>query len=165
MEKIRIYCNSCNTETWHEPVSHYEHQRHDYFWGEPQLFVSDIFKCCGCDDITFRLIKHPFEFQNENNKPEEILLPKRKFKNRKKRYFFNLPKHIYNLYQETISAHDNELIILSTVGLRSLIEAIVADKIDSSKYKNNLESKIDSHYETGLSITCRFFRPYLRNNL
>ena len=31
---------------------------------------------------------------------------------------------------------------LSTIGLRTLIEAIVVDKIARNKYKNNLESKI-----------------------
>lgn len=161
MGKLRIYCNSCNGETWHELVSHYEHQRHNYFWGYPQLFVSDTFKCCGCEDITFRLIKHPFEFQDENDEPEELLFPERKFKNRDRRYFFNLPKHIHNLYQETISAHNNELIILSTVGLRSLIEAIVADKIDSSEFRNNLESKIDSlkpYFQESVTNTLHEFR-------
>lgn len=120
MSKERIYCNACKGETWHESVSHHEYDRHDYFWGSSQRFVTDTFKCCGCEDITFRLIKNPFEFQDTKDEPEKFL------------------------YQETIAAHNNELTVLSTVGIRSLIEAIVADKIDASKYKNNLESKIDA---------------------
>lgn len=41
-------------------------------------------------------------------------------------------------------AHNNELTVLSAIGVRSLVEAIVADKIDASNYRNNLESKIDA---------------------
>lgn len=144
MEKERIYCNSCKSDTWHEKIAHHVHDRYDYFWGFSQQFESDTFKCCGCEDVTFRLIKHPFEFQDENDEPEEIFYPDRKFKFRERKFYLDLPGHIYRLYQETVTAHNDELIILSTVGIRSLVEAIVADKIDSSKYKNNLESKIDA---------------------
>jgi hypothetical protein len=144
MNKCRIYCNSCKSETWHDLVARHEHQRYSNFWGYSQLYVSETHKCCGCEDITFSLIKHPFEFQDKKDKPEENLFPERSINKRDKRFFFNLPKQIHDLYHETVTAHDNELIILSAVGLRALIEAIVANKIEASNYKNNLESKINS---------------------
>lgn len=77
MNRERVYCNSCKSETWHESVLHHKHDRHDYFWGSSQSFVTDVFKCCGCEDITFRLVKHLFEFQDKKDKPEVILYPDR----------------------------------------------------------------------------------------
>ena len=94
--------------------------------------------------MTFRLVKHPFEFQNSDDESTVHFYPDRSFKFRDRKVYLSLPKHIHKLYQETIAAHNNELMILSTVGVRALVEAIVADKIDSSKYVNNLGSKIDS---------------------
>ncbi len=144
MDKIRIYCNTCKVETWHENVASHSHDRHDYFWGYSQKFVSVIFKCCGCDEVTFKLTKNPFKFQDKNDKPEEFIYPDRRSNLRDKKYYWNLPKSISNLYHETVMAHDSGLIVLSTVGVRGLIEAIVADKIDDAHYQNNLNSKINS---------------------
>jgi hypothetical protein len=144
MSRERIYCNSCKGETWHELVLSHEHDRYDYFWGFSQKFDSSVFKCCGCEDVTFILIKHPFEFQDEDDESQVYLYPDRAFKFRDRKAYLHLPKHVLKLYQETITAHNNELIILSTVGVRALVEAIVADKIPAANYRNNLKSKIDS---------------------
>jgi len=144
MKKDRIYCNSCKGDTWHESVSSYTHDRYDYLWGYSHKFESTILKCCGCEDISFRIIKYPFEFQNKDDKPEEFVYPDRGFNFRERKHFWKLPKNLSQLYNETIKAYDSDLIVLSTVGVRALIEAIVADKIPKDKYKNNLESKIES---------------------
>lgn len=161
MDRERIYCNSCKGETWHEIVARYSHERYDYFWGYSQTFDSEMFKCCGCEAITFRLTKHPFEFQDENDFPEIMLYPDRSYKFRERKFYLHLPKHIHQLYQETVTAHNAELIVLSTVGIRSLLEAVVADKIDPAKYANNLESKIEAlrpHFQESVIETLHEFR-------
>lgn len=161
MERERIYCNTCKGETWHENVTIHEHDRYDYFWGYPQKFESVIFKCCGCEDVSFRITKHPFEFQNKKDKPEVFVYPESGFKFRERKYFWNLPKNISQLYHETVKAHDSELVVLSTVGVRALIEAVVADKIPKEKYKKNLESKINSlksHFPESVIETLHEFR-------
>jgi len=161
MTNERIYCNSCKSETWHEPVAHHSHERYEYFWGHSHTFDSDTFKCCGCEDITFRLVKHPFEFQDKKDSPEVLFYPDRNSKFRERKFYFDLPKHIHRLYGETVSAHNADLIILSTVGVRSLVEAVVADKIDPSKYSNNLESKIEAlrpHFQESVIATLHEFR-------
>jgi hypothetical protein len=56
----------------------------------------------------------------------------------------NVPAKIRNIYDETVSAYDNKLFILATVGARGLIEALVKDNIDSKNYKDNIVSKINS---------------------
>ena len=144
MSKTRTYCNSCKNNTWHEIESEYTIDREDDLFGYPQRFEAFILRCCGCDQIAFKLVKHPFEFQDKKDEPEEEIFPERGYKKRERRYFFHLPKEVHTLYTETLSAHDRELHLLSTVGLRALIEAIVADKVDKKLYKNNLESKIDA---------------------
>jgi hypothetical protein len=148
MNRERIYCNTCKGETWHENVVAHKHDRYDCFLGYSQKFESVIFKCCGCEDVSFRVTKYPFEFQDKEDKPESFVYPERGFKFRQRKYYWNLPKNISQLYHETIKAHDSGLTVLSTVGVRALIEAVVADKIPEEKYKRNLESKIDSlkHY-------------------
>lgn len=161
MTRERIYCNSCKSETWHEVVGHYSHDRYDYFWGDSQKFNSDTLKCCGCEDISFRLIKHPFAFQDKKDLPGVCVYPDRGFKFRERKFYLHLPKHIHRLYHETVSAHNSELIVLSTVGIRSLVEAIVADKIAPNKYSNNLESKIESlrpHFQQSVIETLHDFR-------
>jgi len=144
MSKSRIYCNSCKNSTWHEIEVTYSVDREDDLFGCPQKYEAEILRCCGCDQITFKLIRHPFEFQDKKDEPEEELFPERGYKQRERRYFFRLPKDVHSLYTETLSAHDMGLGLLSTVGLRALIEAIVVDKVDKQYYKNNLESKIDA---------------------
>jgi hypothetical protein len=142
MKKHRIYCNSCKNNTWHTVAANHKIEREDHLWGHPQLFEAEILCCCGCDLISFRLTKYPFEFQDKHDKPEIEILPERAFKEREQRYFFHLPREVHNLYQETLAAHNRNLILLSTVGLRALLEAIVADKLDKKEYGPNLESKI-----------------------
>lgn len=151
MKKRRSYCNSCFNETWHEIVAEHVQDREDDVFGSLQKFEAEILRCCGCDLLSFRLVTHPYEFQDKKDKPQEELFPERGYKQRRKKHFFRLPKEIHTLYHETVTAHDKELGLLSTVGLRSLIEAIVSDKIEKNNFSNNLESKIDA--------LAKFFQP------
>jgi hypothetical protein len=105
MEKHRIYCNSCKNNTWHEVVANHKQEREDDLWGSPQLFEAEILRCSGCDLLSFRLLRYPFEFQDQKDKPEEEIYPERGFKKREQRYFFHLPREVHNLYQETLAAH------------------------------------------------------------
>ncbi len=161
MNRERIHCNYCKSTTWHNEVVSYSHEHFDNLFGFEQKFYSSTFICCGCEDVTFRVIKHPFTFQNDDDAPIEVIYPDRDYKFRDRRIYFNLPKHIHNIYNETITAHNNKLIVLSAVGVRALVEAIVEDKIDKSKFKNNLESKIDSlnpHFSKSVIDTLHEFR-------
>ena len=144
MGNRRIYCNWCRIRTWHEVMAKHAQKREDDLWGYPQLMEAEILRCCGCDLLSFRIVRHPFKFEKTSSKPEEEIYPERNFKKRENRYFFYLPRSVQNLYQETLAAHDRNLVLLSTVGLRALIEAVVADNIDEKEYGQNLESKINA---------------------
>jgi len=161
MAKYRIFCNSCENITWHEVVASHKQEREDNLWGYPQIIDSEIVRCCGCYQLAFRLIKHPFEFQDKNDKPEEEIYPERGFKKRKRRFYIALPREVYNFYHETLAAHDIGLALLSAVGLRALIEAIVKNKFEEGEYGANLESKINAlskHFSETTIDTLHEFR-------
>jgi len=160
MNRIRIHCNSCGTETWHSLTAESKVTRYVAVWGYEQLIEGAILQCCGCDDISFRCITHPFEFQDGKDKPEETLFPDRSFKKRRRK-FLPMPIHVTRLYQETVTAHDAKLVLLAAAGLRSLVEAIVVDKLDKTKYGRNLESKIAAlagTFESGVLAVLQEFR-------
>lgn len=160
MNRVRIYCNSCTSETWHEIVADSKITRYVPVWGFDQETEAQILRCCGCDLFAFRSIIHPFEFQNESDIPEEEVYPDRSIKKRRRK-FLPMPVKISRLYQETVTAIDCNLVLLTAVGLRSLIEAIVADKIDRSKYGNSLVSKITALagiFEPGVIAVLQEFR-------
>ncbi len=144
MGNRRIYCNCCRNRTWHEVMAKHAQKRDDDLWGCPQLLEAEILRCRGCDLLSFRLLRHPFEFQDKRDKAEEDIYPERGFKKRESKYFFQLPKEVHNLYHETLAANDRDLVLLSTAGLRALIEAIVSDKLNEQEYGPSLESKINA---------------------
>lgn len=142
MKRTRLYCNSCEAETWHDIAVHREQEREDTLFGYPQKVEAEILVCRGCDQYSFKRTTHPFEFQNKEDKPVEEVLPERGYKRRKRKFFSTMPRPIRSLYEETVTAHDNKLVLLSAVGLRALLEAIVVDRVEKSKYGHNLDSKI-----------------------
>ena len=160
MNRLRIHCNSCGTETWHSLAAESKVTRYAAIWGYEQLIEGAILQCCGCDDISIRTVTHPFDFQDAKDKAEEHIYPDRSF-NKRRRKFLPMPIHVTRLYQETVTAHDAKLVLLAAAGIRSLVEAIVVDKIDNSKYGRNLESKIESLaniFEPGVVTVLQEFR-------
>jgi len=114
------------------------------FFGESQSWEADVLQCCGCDLFSFRLITHPFSFQDENDKPVVEFYLEREQNKRKRKFFLHMPSSVRTLYHEAVTAHDRKLVLLSAVGLRALLEAIILDRVDSTKYGHSLESKINA---------------------
>ncbi len=140
----RLHCNECKQKTWHDIVAEHEQSYYDNFWGYTKLLHGQILTCRGCEYLSFRLFDHPFEFQTDG-KVEELIYPEREFKRRKRIYIFHtLPEKIQNLYTQTLTAYDNELCLLSAVGLRALIESIVVDKLNPNEFAFSIKSKIDA---------------------
>jgi hypothetical protein len=160
MNKCRNHCNDCEQETWHEVASHVEVEHIDQMFGDHHQVDAEILKCCGCDLFSFKLVTHPFDWQ-EDKKPEVLYLPERSHKRRKRKYFGRMPKTIQALYVETVEAHNNQLGLLSAVGMRALLESIIVDKIDKSEYDQSIESKINAlskHFEEKTITTLHEFR-------
>lgn len=160
MSKLRTYCNSCNNLVWHDVSAERKQRQYVHSWGYEQDVVAQILRCKGCDTFLFRLVLHPFEFQDEKDEPEEFIYPERSL-NKRPEKFLPMPPHIYWLYKETVAAHNHKLNILSAAGLRSLLEAIVVNKIDNVNYGRNLESKINALaplFEPGVIAVLHEFR-------
>lgn len=165
MNNTRIHCNSCGTETWHSIAVEHKVTRYVAVMGYDQLVESAILQCCGCDEFSFRSTTHPFEFQDQEDKPEEQIFPDRSFKKRRRK-FLPMPIHVTRLYNETVAAHDAKLVLLAATGVRSLVEAIVVDKLDKSKYGRSLESKISAlsgAFDPGVIAVLQDFREMGNN--
>jgi hypothetical protein len=90
------------------------------------------------------MVTHPFEFEGKKAKVTEEILPERGYKRREKQFFWHLPRAVQAMYDETVAAYDRELTMLATVGLRALLETVIAKKLGKSKCGPNLESKINA---------------------
>jgi hypothetical protein len=143
MARTRFYCNICRNSTWHEIMADHEQAHHNYFWGADKLFRAQILQCCGCDYFSFCLTEHPFEFE-ENGEVTEHIFPTREYKKREQKFFFSLPRTISKAYRQTNEAFDHELYLLAAIGLRTLVEAIVDDRLPETEYSSSIQSKIEA---------------------
>ena len=143
MKKIRISCENCKKETWHEIAKEHQQSCFDDDIRYDKIFEAQILRCCGCDCLSFRLLEHPFDCET-NGKTVEYLYPERRLK-RERKYFRSLPDSIKQIYHETVTAEDYGLYILTAVGIRAILEAIIADKKDkiSLSKGSSLGSRID----------------------
>lgn len=160
VNKTRLYCNICRNETVHEITVDHRQNYHDYFWGFSRLLQAQILKCCGCEYLSFRLFKHPYEFQ-EKEEIEEFVFPEREDRKRRREYFFFLPPRIENIYTQVNRAIDLDLNLLAGIGLRGLLEAIVVDRFAVSEYSYSVKSKIDAlkkHFSSEVIDTLHEFR-------
>lgn len=71
---------------------------------------------------------------------EYRFFPKPKINHVHEKYFIKLPVKLKKIYRETLQAFNEELYLLTAVGLRALIEGICSDKQIKGK---NLEEKIN----------------------
>lgn len=148
-KKKKLFCNNCKTETNHiykssHLIDEYEDLGDDFHMWYQYNYVFWI--CAGCEHGTLEVIytddslrihdeddkiKYHYYFKYFPRRNSNLLMVKR---------FFKLPEKLKKIYEETINAFNSDLHMLSTVGLRSLIEGICDDKNITG---GNLEKKID----------------------
>lgn len=145
-DKKRIYCNRCKNSTNH--ILKGEHCRRFYTEENGRLLywediVYRFWVCGGCDQGTLEscYTMDNMVDQNDNQIYDSTYYPSRKQTHIPLKRFRKLPKKLAGLYQESIAAYNNNLLILCSAGLRALIEGICVDKNISGR---NLESKIDA---------------------
>jgi hypothetical protein len=103
--------------------------------------------CAGCDVCTmedYYTTSDKYSISNGNEVSQHydsIYYPKLAVGHRPEKQFHKLPTKLANLYHEVINAHNDNLHILCSAGLRGLIEGICADKNITG---HNLEKKIDN---------------------
>lgn len=114
-----------------------------------------IVKCNGCDSISF-LREYDDEDQWEHDDdgerywystytvyPEE---PKNKHSLLSQKKMYNVPRFIKDIYEEAVKSYNVDSLILCSVGLRMIIEAVCKEKGIDKEYLVNQDGtkKIDS---------------------
>lgn len=144
--RTKIYCNYCKGQTNHEikAVHHTYHQEEHEINGI--LYLEPIEEsewsflvCCGCDAPTME-----GKINDCGQEYENIYYPERKILHkRQKKAFRHLDRNLKKIYQEVFLAFEQELMIVTAMGIRALLEGIcVSQGIDDQKGRS-LHNKIE----------------------
>ena len=135
-KEFLLDCPDCGQKTAHEVMAgailNYENGD-----GVNSIQITDIhqiIKCNGCYFIRYRKIYYDPNYSYPDEPDISIYPAKRKTLNK------DIPDFLERIYEETNSALANELPILVTIGLRSMIEAICKDII--KKLGSNEQGKL-----------------------
>lgn len=168
--RIKSLCRNCESKTNHSILQNevhkgslpFEHHPEDIYWWETKY---QIIQCLGCDTMAFRtenINSEDIDYEGPNLNIE--LLPEYKLNHIKPRYYFNTPNVISRVYRETVDAFNSDMLILCSIGIRSLVEGICkAHKIEKgtitfkdkngdskSKISKSLGGKINGLAEEGI---------------
>jgi hypothetical protein len=135
-------CSKCNRNTNHITMAKVSSR---YVYNKQAEILEDyeIVQCKGCLTISF------LHREDGSMCPESTVnvYPKRTAGRQTLPFsIFYLPERVLDIYEETISALDNNLLVLGSIGIRSTIEAICKDKLAS---KLNLAESIDEFAKRG----------------
>lgn len=131
--KVRNYCYSCIAYTNHLVL--HEVRRGVDPYDYPEEILYQIVRCCGCDNISFRKVAIDLNTEHENEFGEieyqETIEVFPKFLKNHKPFnfleFYELPKNVRKIYQDTLKSYANDSKILTGAGLRACIESVCND--------------------------------------
>lgn len=159
---MKSVCSKCKGYTNQKILSEKVEEIHDSEddWWETHKY--QIIKCQGCDTISFRKLYNDAQqnhFADYGDPWTQEVYPKRDLTALPIRNVVNIPPNIRKIYQETISAFNNDQNILCAAGIRAIIEGICIDKkitgghyenADGKKlFSNKLHGKIEGLFEHG----------------
>lgn len=143
----KIDCRECLRPTKHNLI--YSADMVSVEWNEKYQIV----QCMGCESISFCRIT--FKNNQSNNKEKIDLYPSR-IRGRQKLKIESLPPTIAEIYEEIHLALSNNLLVLATIGIRTLIEAVCDEKNSTAR---SLRDKINS------LVDMKLLTPKNANNL
>ncbi|PKP02543.1 MAG: hypothetical protein CVU11_11615 [Bacteroidetes bacterium HGW-Bacteroidetes-6] len=141
---MKSYCSTCSRPTNQKVLKQEEikvHEEEIGWWDETTF---QIIQCMGCDTISFRKLYNDISYQryNDDDTTTQELFPNRGIHSRPTKAYRNLPIDIKKIYQETIDAYNNQLTLLTSVGIRAILEAICIDKAITEGNIKNSKGKI-----------------------
>lgn len=157
--KKYIFCNNCGGETNH--ICKGEHYR-DFPNLNPEGGLAFMERqgyrfwvCAGCERGTLEEY-YIFDITDQElvSMADETYFPERTRLHVKAKGFKKLPKKLTSIYQETLHAYNNNLVVLCAMGIRALLEGICADKdISGTNLRleiNNMTSILPKNIVTNL---------------
>jgi hypothetical protein len=147
-----VDCSRCEHLTKHEVVAKYEAEIEDWYPVYYDHYL--VVKCRGCGWISFLR-----EFLHEENVsiddstgdsdayPTVLIYPKRNKEIKPMEDRYRLPPNLATIYEETIEGLNNDLLVLSAIGIRTILEAVC---IDNKAPGRNLNECIDGLVDMGL---------------
>lgn len=142
----KIHCNRCQGVTLHSKVATYSYTDSEFLDENFSVDYTErcfVWECKGCRELVC-------EFTNmfsENTNPDGSMVvntsyyPGREINVIKVKEYENIPGNINVLYKEIIDSYNNSCIVLCSMGLRALVEAILVQKEIKGK---DLQQKINS---------------------
>lgn len=155
-EKIVVACAACGRQTNHAILQATEEKGSDPTDDGHNSFDChaeyQIIQCGGCDTVSFRKENSNSEDTDPDGEwiVHEDLYPSRINNWQLIEDYHLLPNDLRRIYQETVSALNNDLPILSGIGIRAIIETVSKEKQAAG---NNLARKIDDLVAKGVLTT------------
>lgn len=166
---VQVLCERCDWSTRHMIMQSYAYNYRHMMNGTDIGYGSSyqIIQCQGCMELSFRALDW---FCADPAGPRETLYPKRSPKRSNdtntipiKNFSPYVPTNLRKIYSESITCFNGDSFILTTAGLRALVEGLCANlgitdgpkeitKKDEQKKIiriSNLEGKIAGLYENG----------------
>jgi hypothetical protein len=184
----KSHCNSCSGNRNHE-LLHRESSRWEEVWDQENRIsieggdTYELLRCCGCESVSMKHSQWFSEDCDEYGQPNEgvtyyppaTLRRKRDWRSSLKVHgnLLDLPEHLAEPLDEIYIALHNKCLRLAAMGVRSLLEAIMFEKVGDKKsfvttikafYEEGYLSKIqkdvvDAVIETGHAVTHRGYSP------
>jgi hypothetical protein len=144
IEKQHIFCNHCHGNTNHLLRGQYVHK-----WASPPddgiqgAVEYSLWICAGCDTGVLEIKESNSEDYIDEDTPNYQIeyFPKRMGEALAPKHFRKLSSTLSKIYSETIECFNSSSLILSTAGLRALIEGVCEDKRIAGR---SLKTKIDN---------------------
>jgi hypothetical protein len=137
--KRRIFCNRCETNTWHALRGEHRQSYHPEEYEEMQIDFAEgawqIWQCQGCEEVVFLetwITSEDYDAATGVPKPSEHFYPERSRHSVKKKHYRQIPNELDSIYGEVVTAFNSGCYVLCAAGLRALLEGICKNKGISS---------------------------------
>lgn len=155
-KEVRAHCAECQRETTHTVTAsaEYESQYSDRGFSMTSWDDYQVIECKGCQTLSFRHVNRNTENTDHDSETEEEFLvetvkryPELDSGRSELRHSELLPNPIQQIYQETLSALNGGMRVLSGIGLRAMVETMCKDRKAAGR---NLEDRIDGLVAQGV---------------
>lgn len=148
---VRLRCRSCYELTKHEML--FKHDVETVPWEYHEKTSWQVVRCLGCESIRFRIWNVDYEFstsEDDEGNPiyltTESLYPRSLRSHKPLQNLHFVPNLIRNIYNQSITALEEQANILASIGLRACVEA-VCNHLNIAG--SSLDKRIDNLFKAG----------------